>query len=123
VDLVLSLHSRRNPSEAARVLARGRYLLVVVPATDDLLELRELVQGRRLERDRVRPVLTDHESLFGLIERWSVRETLELDRDALQNLLTGTYRGLRHAVAERVASLTHLSVTLASECLLFEPRL
>jgi 23S rRNA (guanine745-N1)-methyltransferase len=122
VDLVLSLHGRRNPSEVARILATARYLFVVVPAADDLLELRELVQGQRIERDRVEPVLADHEPLFQLIERSVVRETLELERDALLNLLRGTYRGARRAVTERATSVTRMKVTLAAELLLLTPR-
>jgi 23S rRNA (guanine745-N1)-methyltransferase len=122
VDLVLSLHGRRNPSEVARILATARYLFVVVPAADDLLELRELVQGQRIERDRVEPVLADHEPLFQLIERSVVRETLELEREALLNLLRGTYRGARRAVTERATSVTRMKVTLAAELLLLTPR-
>ena len=55
VDLALSIYGRRNPAEVARVLAAAGYLLVAVPAADDLIELRELVQGRRFERDRASP--------------------------------------------------------------------
>ena len=64
-------------------------------------------------------VLAEHEPLFELVERSVVRETLDLDRDALLELLTGTYRGVRHGVAERVAALTRMTVTLASEILVF----
>ena len=38
------LHGRRNPDEAARVLVAAGYLFVAVPAFDDLIELREVVQ-------------------------------------------------------------------------------
>jgi 23S rRNA (guanine745-N1)-methyltransferase len=117
VDLVMSVHGRRNPPEVARVLAATGYLVVAVPAADDLIELRELVQGQRLERGRVSQVLEEHTSLFELVGRSTVSETLELDRDALMNLLRGTYRGVRHGAAERVASLTRMRVTLASDLL------
>jgi 23S rRNA (guanine745-N1)-methyltransferase len=117
VDIVLSLHGRRNPLEVARVLAATGYLVVAVPAADDLIELRELVQGQPLERDRASVVLAEHEPLFALIDRTVVRERRELDRDALLNLLRGTYRGVRRGAAERVAALTRMTVTLASEVL------
>jgi 23S rRNA (guanine745-N1)-methyltransferase len=122
IDLVLSLHGRRNPPEVARVLAASGYLVVAVPAADDLIELRELVQGQRLERDRVSLVLEEHTSLFELVEQFTVSEALELDRDALMNLLRGTYRGVRRGAAERVARLTRMTVTLASDLLVLRPR-
>lgn len=119
IHLLVSLHARRNPPEAARVLAMTGYLLVAVPAADDLIELREVVQGERVERERGDVVLTEHEALFELVDRSVVREMRDLDRDALLNLLRGTYRGVRHGAAERVAALTGMTVTLASEILVF----
>jgi 23S rRNA (guanine745-N1)-methyltransferase len=119
VDLVLSINGRRNPPEAARVLDVGRYLLVAVPAADDLIELREVVQGARRERERADAVVAEHTSLLELVDRSVVRETLTLDRSALLGLLQGTYRGVRRGVADRVATLTRMDVTLASEMLLF----
>ena len=119
VDVVVSLHGRRNPPEVARVLVQTGYLIVAVPAADDLIELRELVQGQRHERDRVGAVLTEHEPLFEPIDRSVVRETRDLDRGALLNLLRGTYRGVRRGDTERVAALTGMHVTLASELVVF----
>ena len=115
VDVVISVHGRRNPTEVARVLAPKGHLFVAVPAADDLIELRELVQGERIARDRASGVLSEHEPLFELVERSIVRETHDLDRGALLNLLRGTYRGVRHSDADQVAALTGMAVTLASE--------
>ena len=112
MDVVVSLHARRNPPEVARVLHETGHLLVAVPAADDLIELRELVQGQRVERDRGEVVLAEHDTLFELVERSVVREMQDLDRDALLSVLTGTYRGVRRGVADRVAALTRMTVTL-----------
>jgi 23S rRNA (guanine745-N1)-methyltransferase len=122
IDLVVSLHARRNAPDVARVLAATGRLLVAVPAADDLIELREVVQGQRVERDRSDVVLTEHGSFFELVDRSVVRETRELDRAALVNLLRGTYRGVRRGAAERVTALTTMTVTLASEILVFRLR-
>src|SRR5688572_4684776 len=119
VDVVVSLHARRNPPEVARVLHETGHLLVAVPAADDLMELRELVLGQRVERERGEVVLAEHDTLFELVERYVVRETQDLDRDALLSVLRGTYRGVRRRVADRVAALTRMTVTFASEILLF----
>jgi len=71
-------------------------------------------------------VQAEYQGLFQLVERSSVRETLTLEKPALLSLLQGTYRGMRRGVSDRVSSLTTMSVTLASELLLFhvgaEPR-
>ena len=115
VDLVVSIHGRRNPDEAARVLAPGRSLLIAVPAADDLIELRELVQGQRLEHDRGEAVLAAHEPRFELLDRSVIRETVELERTSLLDLLQGTYRGMRHAAADRAAAIERMPVTMASD--------
>ena len=79
-------------------------------------------QGQRVERDRGEVVLAEHETLFELVERSVVREAQDLDRDALLSVLTGTYRGVRRGVADRVAALTRMTVTFASEILVFRLR-
>ena len=122
VDLVLSVNARRNPAECARVLARPGYLLVAVPAADDLIELRALVQGTGVERARTDTLLAEHQDDFTVEEQTTVREQRRLDRGQLVDLLRGTYRGARSSAASRVEALTSLDVTLASDLLLFAPR-
>lgn len=115
VDLVLSLYGRRNPAECARVLVENGVLLVALPAPDDLIELRALVQGQRIERERGDGMLAAHQEHFTLVERSLVRETVSLERNGLQGLLRTTYRGARRTGAERVESLEGMQVTLSSE--------
>lgn len=115
IDVVLSVHGRRNPSECARVLTSIGHLVVVIPAADDLVELRAMVQGQGVERDRVEAMLVEHQANFELQKRFAVRERVALDRDALLNLLRGTYRGARIGSTERVAALERMEVTLSSE--------
>ncbi len=115
VHLLLSLYGRRNPEEAARVLADEGTMLIALPAPDDLIELRAHVQGEAIERDRGEALIAAHQPHFTLIERGLVSETLTLDRELLLLLLRGTYRGARLASAERVASVERMEVTLASE--------
>jgi 23S rRNA (guanine745-N1)-methyltransferase len=122
VDLAVSLHGRRNPPEVARVLTATGHLLVAVPAADDLVELREVIQGERLERDRMSVVQSEHEALFHLVERSVVRETHDLERGDVLNLLRGTYRGARHSAAERVGAIERMRVTIASEMAVFRLR-
>jgi 23S rRNA (guanine745-N1)-methyltransferase len=122
VDLVLSLHARRNPAECARVLHRHGFLLVAIPASDDLIELRAVVQGEGMTRDRTVALLTEHTLLFTLLEHAAVRKRHRLERQALLDLLRGTYRAERERFADRVEALEQLEVTLASEIFLFARR-
>jgi 23S rRNA (guanine745-N1)-methyltransferase len=122
VDLVLSLNGRRNPEEAARVLKPGGTLMIALPAPDDLIELRALVQGAGIERDRSESLKAEHDRLFTVVERATIRETLTLERDALRHLLRGTYRGARIREAERVTDVERLPVTLASEIFVMRER-
>jgi 23S rRNA (guanine745-N1)-methyltransferase len=122
VDLVLSLYGRRHPLECARVIARQGFLLVAVPAQDDLIELREFVQGTALARERGAALLVEHESYFALMHRSTVRQRLHLPRTAVLDLLRTTYRGGRTRERVRVTELSSLDVTVASEVFLLAAR-
>ena len=119
VDVVLSVHGRRSPEECARVLKADGRLLIAVPAPDDLIELREQVQGEGVQRERADAVISEHHGAFTLAERTEIRERHDLERRELVNLLKGTYRGARHGVAGRVEQLEKMRVTLASDVLMF----
>jgi 23S rRNA (guanine745-N1)-methyltransferase len=120
--LALSVHARRNPAECRRILDPRGFLLMAVPAPDDLVELREVVQGTALTRDRCEALVAEHATQFDVVSRTTVRGRATLDRAQLLLLLEGTYRGLRARQAERAQHIDRLDVTLASDLLLFTPR-
>jgi 23S rRNA (guanine745-N1)-methyltransferase len=122
VALVLSLHARRQPDECHRVLAPGGHLLIGVPGSDDLIELREAVQGARVQRDRLNDVIAAHQIGFDAVDRFSARERHELSGDRLRDVLRGTYRGERSSAAARVEALQSLAVTFASDVILLRRR-
>lgn len=122
VDAVLSVHARRNPGECQRVLVSGGHLVVAIPAADDLIELREAVQGDAIERDRVDALLAEHATNFEVLDRTTVRQVFELNRDDLLQVLRGTYRGERQSTTARVEALTTLRVTFASDVVTFRKR-
>jgi 23S rRNA (guanine745-N1)-methyltransferase len=117
---ILSVNGRRNPEECLRVLAQRGRLLVVVPASDDLAELRAAVQGESVAKERAPAVIAAHESRFRLVEHATVRTRVLLGRAALLDLLAGTYRGERASAAERVARLEALELTCSSDILVLE---
>jgi hypothetical protein len=104
------------------VLTSGGYLLVGVPAHDDLIELRASVLGQPLEHERGAALTAEHARFFTLVERAGAREQHLLDRDALKDLLRATYRGERTSAAARIDALERLEVTLASDFFLFRRR-
>ena len=83
VALALSFNARRSPAECARVLAPGGHLLIAVPAPDDLIELRALVQGEGVPRERAVAVAQDHAPFFALEARRTLREQHTLEGPAL----------------------------------------
>jgi 23S rRNA (guanine745-N1)-methyltransferase len=119
VDLVLSLFGRRNGAEFARVLRPPGHLLVAVPGEDDLVELRQAVQGRGVRRDRSARAIEDLAAHFDLERRQSVRQEAELDREAIEDALAMSYRGARTKERARAQELASLRVTLSAELLLF----
>ncbi len=122
VDLVLSVHARRNPGEVARVLRAGRHAIVAVPADDDLIELRHLTQGQRLERDRVDALVAEYEPAFRVMSRTTSRVRQHVEGAGVRDLSRMTYRGVRHREAERLATVDGLDVTMASDVVVFGKR-
>lgn len=122
-SLVSSLHARRNPAEAARVLTDDGRLIVAVPAADDLQELREAIAGRADERNRASGVEAEHSTRFRLLARQTIREQHHVERDVLVHLLRATYRGERRSAETRRTVLDALTVTLSSDVLTFAKRL
>lgn len=122
VAVLLSVHARRNPAEAARVLHGHGSLVVAVPAHDDLAELRAALHGEATARDRVELVIAEHAGDFAVVERFSVRDRCTLAPALLQDLLLTTYRGQRRSAAARIESLASLTVTLASDVVVMQRR-
>jgi 23S rRNA (guanine745-N1)-methyltransferase len=117
-DLVMSITARMNPAEFERVLAPDGKLLIVLPAPDDLIELREAVLGEGTLIDRVdRTVATF--SNFTLEKHDRVATVAHLDRDAIHDVMASSYRGLRTKQRERLSALADLDVTLSRDLLLF----
>ena len=119
VDVVVSVHGRRNPPECARVLTRQGHLIVAIPAADDLAELRAHVHGQAIERGRADALMAEHRDTFSVVNHVVVRDRQRVSADELRDLLRATYRGARLSAAEQLATLESLDVTFASELVAF----
>jgi 23S rRNA (guanine745-N1)-methyltransferase len=121
-DLALSLTARRNGPELRRVLTPGGRLLVTIPGEDDLIELREAVQGEGVRRDRVPAVMAKLAEDFERTEQRSLRHRSRLDAASLRDLLASTYRGARRSERERMEELEALEVTFHLDLLMFRSK-
>ena len=119
--LVASITAQRNPEEFRRVLADEGSLLLVVPAPDDLIEVRELVLGEGVTRDRVDKAIEAFAPLFVLDRHERIRHAAHLDAASVRDIMVGTYRAGRASRRARLDTVPDLDVTLSRDVLLFRP--
>jgi 23S rRNA (guanine745-N1)-methyltransferase len=120
-QLVASITAQRNPKEFRRVLADDGTLLLVVPAPDDLIEVREMVLGEGVSRDRVDGAIEAFAPLFVLDRHERIRHVAHLDPASVRDVMVGTYRAGRASRQARLATVPALDVTLSRDVLLFRP--
>lgn len=116
---VATITARLNASEFHRVLKPEGTLLVVIPAPDDLVELRAAILGGGVERDRVERTIAMFAGGFTLTRRERIAHVARLDRAAIEDVMSSSYRGLRTREREKLAQLGTMDVTLARDLLLF----
>ena len=108
-SIVLSITARMNPFEFRRVLRDDGCLLVAIPATNDLIEL------RGAGRDRVARTVETFARGFTLIERHRAATVANLDAAGVQDVLASVYRPLR---SQPVGAMR---VTFRLDLLVFRP--
>jgi 23S rRNA (guanine745-N1)-methyltransferase len=118
---VAAITSRLPRSELHRVLARDGRLLVVVPADDDLVELREAVLGAVVELGRAERAIERLAPQFAVERRERVACVARLDREALADAMASSYRGARTRERARLGRLSAMAVTLAREVMVLRP--
>lgn len=121
-DIVMSITARKNSKEFQRILQPNGLLLVVIPASDDLIELREKVLGEGLLVDRKQQTVDTFATEFDLVDASKITYKCELEKYMLTDLLVTTYRGLRYNEQERFATVEKLEVTFSRQVLIFKPK-
>ncbi|MBK5257231.1 MAG: methyltransferase domain-containing protein [Vicinamibacteria bacterium] len=121
-DVLSAIDSRVNAIEFERVLGERGLILVAVPGPDDLIELRERIQGAKVLKSRTDKVRNDLHARFTLADRMTVRESRTLEPPELRDLLSATYRGFRRSEQAAIEALTSLTVTLSHDILVFKRR-
>ena len=119
--VVASVTARKNAPEFRRVLADGGTLVIVIPAPDDLIELRAAILGEGIARDRVESTCESLGAVFTLTQHERIRHAARLDPASLRDVMALSYRGLRDRQQTRLAALGATEVTLSRDVLLFRP--
>jgi 23S rRNA (guanine745-N1)-methyltransferase len=120
-DCVASINARLRPEEFRRCVAEEGCVLVVLTAADDLVELREVIGGERVERDRTARTIDSFAPLFRCVDQRRVATTATMTRQAIDDILASTYRGSRHSEQQRLAGVESIDITLSRDLLLFVP--
>lgn len=120
-SVIASITGRKNAGEFRRVVRPDGVLLVVVPAADDLIEVRRAVLGEGVLHDRIERTVATFAPLFALERHERLRRMAHLDGAALADVMAGSYRGLRRSEHARLAAVGSLDVTLSRDVLLLRP--
>lgn len=119
---IVSITGPKHSSELRRLLAPHGWLVVAVPAADDLAEVRALLHGAAHADDRGPRIAQRFAAEFELETTSVVRRTARLDVAAVADLLAGSYRGARHRERARLDGVTALDVTVSYQLLWLRPR-
>ena len=119
-NAVTSITARLSVDEYHRVLKPDGELLIVIPGADDLIELREAILGDRVERDRVERTVSLFAPRFTLARHRQSRHVTTLPRQAMLDVMSSSYRGLRSKEREKLERLDPMEVTLSRDLLVFQ---
>ena len=108
-SIVMSITARMNTSEFQRVLRDDGRLLVVLPASEDLIEL------RGVGRDRVARTVQTLAHGFTLVDRRRVATAEDLDAAGVQDVLHSIYLPMHSQPVKA------MRVTFSLDLLLFRP--
>ena len=108
--LVLSITARMNAAEFHRVLHKNGRLLVATASPEDLAEL------RGTGRDRVPRTIETFAQNFALIDQRRVTTKVDLDAEAVRDVLVSIYRPMRARPVEA------MRLTFSLDLLLFKPK-
>lgn len=113
--LITSITARMNAAEFRRLLRSDGMLLIAVAGPDDLIELREAILGEGTRVDRTGPAIRALEGEFTLLRQERIRAVAPLDRQAIADVMTSSYRAMRARERERLAALPPMDVTLSRD--------
>ena len=121
MQVVLNIFAPRSPAEFARVLVPGGLLLVVIPASDHLLELRSQLHLLNIEEDKEQKVVAQFSPFFDFVTSSPLSYTLEFDHKEIMQavMMTPNYWHLSQEIRERVEKMDMIETVVCFYCLMF----
>ncbi len=120
VHLLLNIFAPRNPSEFARVLVPGGWLLVVIPTSEHLRQLRETLQLLQIEDQKQQHIQAQFQADFSLVQTVSVQYPLHLQTEQIVQavMMTPNYWHMEPEKRQMLASLSEIETEAVFTCLL-----
>lgn len=124
MQVVVNIFAPRKSAEFARILVPGGLLLVVIPGSDHLQQLRSALHLLNMEEDKEQKVVAQFSSFFEFVAASPLSYTLELGRKEIKQEVTMTpnYWHLSQEVRERMEKMDRIETTVSFTCLMFVRR-
>jgi SAM-dependent methyltransferase len=121
MQVVLNIFAPRNPAEFARVLAPSALLLVIIPGSDHLQQLRSALHLLNIEEDKEQKVIAQFAPFFDFVTSSSLRYTLQFrHREILQAvMMTPNYWHLSQEVRDMMEKMDMIETTMSFSGLVF----
>ena len=121
MQVVLNIFAPRNPAEFARVLAPGALLLVIIPGSDHLHQLRSALHLLNIEEDKEQKVIAQFAPFFDFVTSSPLNYPLQLDhKEILQAvMMTPNYWHLSQEVRAMVEKMKSIETTVSFSGLVF----
>jgi len=121
MQVVLNIFAPRNPAEFARVLAPGTLLLVIIPGSDHLQQLRSALHLLNIEEDKKQKVIAQFAPFFDFVTSTSLSYPLQFrSKEILQAvMMTPNYWHLTQEVRDMVEKMDTIETTVSFSVLVF----
>jgi len=121
MQVVLNIFAPRNPAEFARVLVPGALLLVIIPGSDHLQQLRSVLHLLNIEEDKEQKVIAQFTPFFDFVTSTPLSYTLQLkQKEILQEvMMTPNYWHLSQEVRDMAEKMDTLETTISFSGLVF----
>jgi 23S rRNA (guanine745-N1)-methyltransferase len=121
IQVVLNIFAPRNPAEFARVVAPGALLLVIIPGSDHLQQLRSVLHLLNIEADKEQKVIAQFAPFFDFITSSPLSYPLQFrHKEILQSIMmTPNYWHLTQEVRDIVEKMDTLETTVSFSALIF----
>jgi SAM-dependent methyltransferase len=121
MQVVLNIFAPRNPAEFARVLAPGTLLLVIIPGSDHLQQLRSALHLLNIEEDKEQKVIAQFAPFFDFITSSPLSYTLQFrHKEILQAvMMTPNYWHLTQKLRDMVEKMDTIETTVSFSVLVF----